>query len=229
MRGGCVRVLICVWMVLAISQWGASRAEAVVFVHEVLADPASGLDGDANADGVRSSTADEFIELFNLSTQDVDISSWSIADASATRHVFDAGSVIAANSPFVVFGGGDQDLMPAHWTTASAGSLYLNNGGDSISLFDAQGQIVDAIIYGAEAGYNQSITRSPEGEKSAWIKHSTLANAQGALFSPGVLINPIDSFEDDDIVLPPQSVVPEPATIAYLAFGLTSMLFVKKR
>jgi hypothetical protein len=97
-------------MALMMSQIGANRAEAFIFIHEFLADPASGLAGDANNDGTRDSYDDEFVELFNLSSEAVDIGNWYISDASSDRHFFNIDTWIQPNSAFVVFGGGSPNL-----------------------------------------------------------------------------------------------------------------------
>ena len=74
-------------------------------INEIHADPASGTDGDANGDGVRDFSADEFVELVNASADDVDISGWTLSDGFSMRHTFPAGSVVAGNCSVVVFGG----------------------------------------------------------------------------------------------------------------------------
>jgi hypothetical protein len=212
----------CFFLSLIVIAWilWSVRAEAFVFINEFFADPASGLAGDANGDGVRDSSDDEFVELFNSSTNAVDISSWSISDASLKRHVFTAGSIINPNSTFVVFGGGQPKLTKAPWQIASQGSLNLNNTADTITLYDVNGKIIDTVTYGAEADKDQSIVRSPEGTEGAWVKHTTLPNANGQLFSPGYLVNDVQHD---------QSTVPEPATLVSLMGGLSSAFFMRRK
>ena len=45
---------------------GYGRAQSPIFINEILADP-DATNGDANGDGVVSSTQDEFVELVNVS------------------------------------------------------------------------------------------------------------------------------------------------------------------
>ncbi|MEW5894949.1 MAG: lamin tail domain-containing protein [Candidatus Omnitrophota bacterium] len=214
MRGKCLILMIIVLMMIPM---GAGNAQSFVFIHEFLADPALGPAGDANNDGTRDSYEDEFVELFNLSSGTVDISGWSIADALAERYSFTAGTLIQPNSAFVVFGGGTPNLPGIDWQVLTSGSLNLNNGGDTIILSDATGSLIDSHTYGSEAGDDQSITRSPEGTRGGWVSHTDLPNADGKLFSPGYLVND----------LPPQSTVPEPATVFSILSGL-GLILVKK-
>jgi len=161
-------------------------------INEYLADPAAGLDGDANGDGTRSSSQDEFIELLNRSAQPFDISGYTLADADAVRHVFPAGTVLPPFEAAVVFGGGapmgsfgnaaENNLV----FKASMGGLSLNNGGDTITLQDAQGHIVQQIIYtSVEGGAGQSINRNPDGDGATFSLHTNVAGDVNRLFSPG--------------------------------------------
>ena len=62
-------------------------------INEVLYDPETGDAGDANGDGTRDANGDEFIEFFN-SGPEMDMSGYSLSDASQVRHVFPAGTVV---------------------------------------------------------------------------------------------------------------------------------------
>ncbi len=68
-----------------------SRADGTQFagcpsawvINEIHADPDGSLAGDANGDGTRSSSQDEFVEIVNRTGSDVDVSGWTLADAVA--------------------------------------------------------------------------------------------------------------------------------------------------
>lgn len=154
-------------------------------INEILADPAaSSADGDANGDGTRSSTQDEFVEIVNVSGSAVDISGFTLADGFSNRHVFPAGTVVGAGQAVVVFGGGTPtgDFGGAIVQTASTGGLGLNNGGDTVNFSDGTDTVSHA--YAAEGSNDQSVTRDPDLTGS-FVQHSTTTS--GLLFSPGFL------------------------------------------
>jgi predicted extracellular nuclease len=154
-------------------------------INEIHADPAIDLSGDANADGVRDATQDEFVELVNTSASDIDISGWTLSDGFGQRHVFPAGSVVQSGCSVVVFGGGTPTgLFGASLVqTASSGALGLNNGGDTITLSDGVTSL-DAG-YGSEGGNDQSLTLEPDVTGTSFVQHTSASGSGGALFSPG--------------------------------------------
>jgi uncharacterized protein (TIGR03437 family) len=174
-------------------------------LNEVLADPPDGAAGDANHDGTRSSTQDEFIELVNASTVDLDIGGYQLTTrggngADIVRHTFAADTIIAPGTAIVVFGGAQTDAFsPAHPAfagalvlTASTGGLSLTNGGSVVKLLDPAGATVEQLAYGGagepDGDRNQSLTRAPDvvGDFAA---HETAPASGGRSFSPGARID----------------------------------------
>ena len=189
-----------------------ASSHAAVVINEFLADPPAGTAGDANGDGNRSSSEDEFIEILNTGSAMADLSYWSLSDATGTRHVFDDGTLLASMERIVVFGGGDITSFAGNAVTASGSSLSLNNSSDSIILRNGAGAIIDSVLYGSEASQDQSLVRSPEGT-GAFILHVLSAQDQ-SLFSPGAASNP---------VIPPATQpvsVPETGTVSLLLTAL---------
>ena len=195
-------------------------ARAMILLNEFLADPPAGSAGDANGDGVRSTTQDEFVEIYNSGLTGIDISGWYLKDADATRHVFANSLILSPQEVYVVFGGGNPTLSGFRWAKASTGSLSLNNDKDTISLFNSSNVLMDQIIYGDEANKDQSLTRSPEGENGLLVLHMNLPNANGRRFSPGYLVNP-PVFNN--------TVVPEPTSLMTLAGGVFAGLLTRKK
>ena len=178
-----------------------SPACVPLIINEVLFDPASDdsattdvVEGDANGDGARDSAQDEFIEFYNNSDTDLDISGYTISDGSQLRHTFPAATVIPANKFLVVFGGGTPTgtFGNAIVQIASEGAnpqLNLNNSGDVITIRTAANAI--ALVYdsgstGIDHGDNQSVTRSPDITGN-FVLHTT-ANAS-LFFSPGLKVD----------------------------------------
>ena len=176
--------------------------------NEIHADPASGLGGDANGDGTRDFSSDEFVELANTSSSDVDISNWTLSDGFGVRHSFPPGSVVQGNCAVVVFGGNTPvgSFGDALVQIASSGTLGLNNGGDTVTLSDGMGGSASAG-YGSEGGNNQSLTLDPDVTGTPpWVQHTVASGSGGTLYSPGTLIDG-SQFSGCD-VLPPEPPVP---------------------
>lgn len=190
----------------AISAVATLRCRALtVVINEVLADPPDAAAGDANRDGQRSASQDEFVEIVNASDIDFDLGGYHIATRGAaggvtTRHTFAPAFVLAPGTAAVVFGGANaatfNPLNPAfagaRVVTASTGGLSLLNGGDTVALLDPAGEVVEEISYGGatdlEGDRNQSLTRAPDvfGD---FALHQTVAGASSRVFSPGTMID----------------------------------------
>jgi 5'-nucleotidase len=155
-------------------------------INEILFDPGPDVaNGDANGDGVREGSEDEFIELVNASTSTLDLTGVLINDAVNNRHVF-ASTTLGCGDSIVVFGGG----TAAQWTTASGGLLGLNNGGDTVTILDATGTVTLAEVIYAGGDINQSTVRQTEGDaNAAFIDHSTHPQAGGRFWSPGTRVD----------------------------------------
>ncbi len=102
-------------------------------INEVLYDPSTFIgEGDANRDGVISQQDDEFIELYNTTNRNLDISGYKIYNNEnwAVRHPnheVPAGTILPPGGVLVVFGGGTPtgDFGGAIIQTASFGELDM--------------------------------------------------------------------------------------------------------
>jgi len=183
---------------------------AAVVINEFLADPPAGLAGDANQDGKRSSSQDEFVELLNIGPETADLSFWSLWDQLSLRHEFSVGATLFAFERLVLFGGGSPNGIPGEVVTASTGSLSLNNSSDEIVLKDELGRVVDRVLYSHEASLDQALTRFPEGT-GAFQLHTEVSR-RGLRFSPGT--DPEGENPD------PSPAAPEPSTALLFGLGL---------
>ena len=162
---------------------------AVLAINEIHADPSNAngyADGDANGDGNGNYSEDEFVEIVNSTGGDIYIGGWTLSDAVAVRHTFASGTVLGDGCAIVIFGGGTPtgNFGGAIVDVASSGFLGLNNTGDTVTLADESGGVQAEVVYGAEGGDNQSLTRWPDIYGANFFKHSTVAS-DGALWSPG--------------------------------------------
>ncbi|MFQ5652268.1 MAG: choice-of-anchor D domain-containing protein [bacterium] len=158
---------------------------AQIVINEIHADPAPGLEGDANNDGVRSADNDEFVELVNSSASDIDISGWTLSDAQGVRHTFPNGTIVPGKCAIVVFGGGSPSGSFGGAIVQTTGSLGLNNTGDTVTLNDGASEVA-SVTYGSEANADQSLTRDPDMSGSEpLVQHTSASGAGGRLFSPG--------------------------------------------
>ncbi|MEO1654448.1 MAG: lamin tail domain-containing protein, partial [Bacteroidota bacterium] len=173
---------------------GGDRQKLGFIINELLFDPPSGEAGDANGDGTRSASADEFIEFVNDSDQAVDLSGFTLFDATnlatnTPRHTFPNGTIIPPGGVYVLFGGGTPtgDFGGAQVGVSTTGNMNLSNSDDVITILDGSGNVfltfdtqVDGV--GVSFGSDQSVTRGPDLDGN-FVLHMT-ANAS-LLFSPG--------------------------------------------
>ncbi len=98
---------------------------------------------------------DEWVEVYNPNPVDVELSGYSITDAS--------GQVTAFTD--TILAGGYQTILNP--------SGKLNNDGDTLNLFDASGQLVDTVSYGtsflAAPKHDASLSRTGD----AWLLSTT--------------------------------------------------------
>ena len=167
-----------------------------LILNEVLTDPPIDdtstpdvNEGDANGDGTRDYSDDEFVELVNTNTTELDISGYTVSDMAAVRHTFAEGSILSGGGVALLFGGGTPTGSfggAEVVATADYGSLGLNNSGDKLTVKDKDGNIIIEFEWGGstiyEGGARQSLTRDPDliGD---FVLHST--TVAGGLFSPG--------------------------------------------
>lgn len=163
-------------------------------INEVLFDPPADLPGDANGDGVRSASEDEFIEFVNDSNQPVDLSGFTLYDATnldlnEPRHTFPAGTIIPPGGVYVLFGGGTPtgSFGGAMVGVSTTGNMNLSNGDDVITILDLLGNTfltfdTQGEGAGIDFGADQSVSRSPD-ISGDFLLHTTANPA--LLFSPG--------------------------------------------
>ena len=183
-----------------------------LFIRQILADPPDGLVGDTNGDGLRHTYEDEFVELFYTGTDTLAIGGWQIGDddiASDAYFTFPPTARIFPHTSLVIFGGGQ--LKGASPFAFSAGGRIgngLSNGGDSVILLDAKGQLVDQVI-GRAWPANQSIFRA--NTQADFTPHTTLYASPYSLPDSLRSTEPSESGSVPDTG-PPLEHIPPPST-----------------
>ena len=172
-------------------------SQPLLIINEVLYDPPSGIEGDANGDGTREAQEDEFIEFVNLGGT-LDLSGYTVHDNAQERHVFPQGTIIPSGGVLVLFGGGNPTgaFGNAIVQTASAGILNMNNAGDFVTVYNTNGEVV--LTFDIEPLSNnpdESYTRYPDlnldpgADGILFYQHAGIGEALGAFFSPGTKID----------------------------------------
>ena len=171
--------------------------QPLLIINEVLYDPPSGIEGDANGDGTREPQEDEFIEFVNLGGS-LDLSGYSVHDNAQERHVFPQGTIIPSGGILVLFGGGNPTgaFGNAIVQTASAGILNMNNAGDFVTVYNANGEVVltfdiEPLSNNPDESYTRypDLNLEPDSDGNLFYQHAAISESGGAFFSPGTKIN----------------------------------------
>jgi hypothetical protein len=134
-----------------------------------------------NPDG--TDTGQEFIELVNTGSTTFNLDGWTVSDAVTVRHTFGSWN-LQPGEVVVLYDSGDHtgpsDML------SSTGSLSLNNTGDTISVRDASGALVDAVNY-QNSRSGVSLNRAEDANTDAELVDHT--DVSGGSSSPGRTVN----------------------------------------
>ena len=198
-RSSHMHILVLIAMVAIFTPGSCLFAD--VLINEVLYDPAAGLPGDANGDGTRDASEDEFVELANPGPGAVDIGGWQVGDDdTGSRYTFPGGTTIAVNEFVVVFGGGTPTGFPPEgkvYTDDGTIGNGLSNTGDNVWVItdDPSPETLEVYFGGAsqmvtggvqistDTDPDMSMTRSPDAG-GTWDNHFDADIVDNSLFSP---------------------------------------------
>ena len=195
-----------------------------LFANEILYDPPNGIGGDANGDGVRSASDDEFIELLNVSGFDLDLEGFTFNDDDGLKFTFPAGSILAPGQALVLFGGGTpQGTFGNSLVLVSTSALGLGNGGDVAMVRDRAGRLLIHETYVQDQSDDESLQRPVEYPTLNWdlqcgvfAKHSQIVASRGRRFSPGTRMDG-GLFPGASSAIPPvplYAILPTPCDLA---------------
>ncbi|MBC7884141.1 MAG: CotH kinase family protein [Saprospiraceae bacterium] len=132
----------------------------------------------ASNDGIildEAGEAEDWIELYNTTNQNIDLSGYFITDnpLNLTKFEFPAGTTLAPDSYLIIWADEDQEQGPLHV------NFKLSAGGEFIMLLDPNKVIVDSIAYGAQVT-DKTAARIPNGTGPFVIgNHTFNANNDG--------------------------------------------------
>ena len=174
---------------------GRCQASPLV-INEVNFDP-NGQNFDANRDGIPDNGGDEFVELINNGSADLDVSGFTVADNAGVFFTFSEGTVIPVGAGFVVFGvapvGGLGCPTGASTRRFGSGPTTIGLGTrDYVLISDGAGNNLASLRYALSSGFDQSFARSPD-LTGAFVGHTEIT-ANPATASPCTFNAAPDSF-----------------------------------
>ncbi len=151
---------------------------------------------------------DEFIEIVNANSSSYDFVGWSFDDAVTVRHTFFYNTPINSSNTAVIYGGGTGASIPGYSEpfNPAPSSSVLNNGGDTIRLYNAAGKLVDRVVYTSATDFNGiSWTRYPT-LNDGFVQHLSVVATNA---SPGL--------QPDQQPYTSPAVISQPPTISGIA------------
>ncbi len=164
-------------------------------INEFLAADGGTTNGgvDSNCDGLLTDSNDEFIELVNVSTKNLDLTGVTYSDALGVKFTFAAqlnGSLTLAPNKAVVIWGGGTPACPGvtnFFTNGTAHTLSLNDAGDTITIKTAGATpvtIATTTYTATMVTIGTSLNLSPDITGTAYALHSAVTGHVGN-FTPG--------------------------------------------
>lgn len=152
-----------------------------------------------------NSSPDDWVELMNIGTENMDLSGYEIRDNSDDhRWQFAEGTTIEAGKLFVVEATTEGKVYNDETDSYVEGTFESAIGigsGDSIRIYDKEGNIVDECSWTEHASYDgdaakASIGRYPDGTGSFVIMKETKGTTN-EWYKPQVVINEVESDCED--------------------------------
>ncbi len=176
--------------------------------------------------GSEKSTADEWIELKNLGSGNIDISGWSLTGVgtSGSAIAIPSGTSISAGSTYLIANYAITDskttlvITPNLVTTA----VSIPNTGLNILLLDSSGGIIDSLVDPGTPNCGSSTTFSTmkrDLTSKGWFTESTSTNVSHISTAP----DPISSTSSDSTTTT-SSIITDPVPIADSSSSIDSAL-----
>ena len=132
-----------------------------------------------------SDTENEWIELYNNGSSEVDLSGWIIDDeeGGSTPHTFSQGTKITAQGYLVIY--------------RSESNIALNNNGDEVRLLHPDGNLVDQVSFSESVKEDFSYNRTPT-DAWAWSEELTPGEKNEVISSDNTEEDEEDSEDEDE-------------------------------
>lgn len=111
--------------------------------------------------GSSDASSDEWIELYNNTGQDIDLSGWYIEDDGSSKYKIATGT-IAAHGYFLIE---DNENAVSNKQADALASLSLANAGDKLVLYDGNGLAIDTVNGSGGAWYGGNATAKSTMER----------------------------------------------------------------
>lgn len=133
-----ITIIFCALLLKGVQFSLAQQAEyRDVVINEIMADPSP----------VIGLPEREFVEIFNRSNKTIDLTGWTIKDASTTRGTFPVAT-LAPGAYAIICRAADVTLYTAYGQVIGTSSWpALNNDADSVIIRNAAGELIDAVYY----------------------------------------------------------------------------------
>lgn len=115
------------------------------------------------------SSKGEFVELYNPTDNDINLSGWKLEDNDGKSCEF-VGTILSHGFYLVVYDNDEYKKDNGSWPDADEEILpyyFLSNGGDELRLKDSNGTVIDTVGYGSKAEWSETSPFTPvpnEGE-----------------------------------------------------------------
>lgn len=144
--------------------------------------------------GTKASSRDEWVELYNNSDNQVDVTDWVLKTADGGLNIKLAG-FIPVKGFYLIERNDDEVIKDVKADLVASFGNGFSNDGEKLELYDASGQLIDFVD--ASVGWSQG-KASPDYKTMEKIDLAGSADAANWKTNDGVIINGIDA-EDNPI------------------------------
>lgn len=154
-------------------------ASDAAFTITVSSTPAQLILNEIMANEAGSNVALEFVEIVNVGGTAISIGGWTLSDGAGVKHTFASGTTVNPGQAIVVYGASSG--IPAGLTNAvaaTAGTLALGNGGDSVILKNGTTTVTSYTYSSALSGTDGvSMNRNPDvSATGSWVLHTAVSS-----------------------------------------------------